>query len=183
MRGLIAVATVVVVAAAVTAAAFAAGTGGTASDAAAKVIGTMKISGVTGDAPGGRIEIEAFSWGVTQPSSATGSAAGKPKFANLTVVKAVDVTTPRLTVISAMGQHVGSVELKLVDGRHTIVLTDVVIAAVVPGLSPPSPPSGPTPIPYPLEEVSFSFAKIQLEHRGKNGTVKGGWDLKTNRST
>ncbi len=61
------------------------------------------------------IEIESFSFGaenVTTIGSATGGAgAGKAKFQEFTIEKAVDSTTPRFLKTLAMGTHFANVEL------------------------------------------------------------------------
>jgi len=68
----------------------------------------------------GWIELKSFDWGVENPttigSMSGGAGAGKAKFDELTVEKAVDSTTPQLLERLAQGRHFAGVEI---DARKT----------------------------------------------------------------
>ncbi len=146
---------------------------------AQQVVGRVTIDGIAGEGAGGSIDIRSFSWGVSQGggSKAGGGAAGKATFDVFTVVKGLDIASPRLVVASASGEHVRSVRIEIAGGKQTITLTDVLISSVKASQNGAQGD-------IPLEEVSFNYAKLELEHKsGKSSSpVKGGWDLKTNRA-
>ena len=133
------------------------------------------------------VDVLSFSFGVSQPATALGSAATgtaeRASFGNFTVVKSLDKSTPLLMLACVRGEHFpeATIVMRKAGGtqqeflRYT--LQDCLISSVRPG---GSATGGET---LPLEEVSFSFSKIKLEYIAQkaDGTadvpVSFGWDL------
>jgi len=136
---------------------------------AARVIGQIKIDGIPGPGAGGTIDIRAFSWGMSQPGAAvpgTGRAY-KPTFDLFTIVKGLDVTSPRLFLTAATGRVIKTVEIRVAGGRQKITLTDVFVASVKASQAGAA-------ADVPVEEVSFNYAKIEI----RSGSVKASWDVR-----
>ncbi|MBI4329091.1 MAG: type VI secretion system tube protein Hcp [Chloroflexi bacterium] len=137
------------------------------------------------------IDIASFSFGVTQPASAVTSrlagTAERASFSNFTIVKTLDKASPMLMLACASGEHIPEVTIQFQraeGGRQQYLeykMTDVVISSVRPG---GNAKGGEV---LPLEEVSFSFSKIELGYipQKADGTadaaVLGGWDLAQNK--
>jgi type VI secretion system secreted protein Hcp len=157
----------------------------------------LKIANIPGESTDAKhsewIEIMSFSHGMSQPASAQVSrqgaiTTGRVDMQDLTVLKALDKASPKLSLACCKGEHFPSIQLELC--RNTgdkqkymeYKLTDVVISAVRPGGS--SKGDGDVP----LEEISLRFGKIQwnytaLDKTGKpKGNVSAGWDLSKNAS-
>lgn len=107
----------------------------------------MKIDTVKGDALAknyeGWIEVSNFTEGVSsQTPNAPGAGAGKPVYADVSVAKAIDATTPVLRSLAASGKRVKSVVIEATrsdEGRATpvyrITLEDVGVASALGGVS------------------------------------------------
>jgi type VI secretion system secreted protein Hcp len=153
----------------------------------------LKIDGVKGESTdkGHKDEIEIQSWshGVSQPTSASAStsgglATGRCSHSDLSVMKTVDVATPTLAQLCCTGKHIKEVTLvcERADGDkrvpyYTIKLTDVIISSAQ--------VSGGGEVP--MESISFNYAKINWEYAKQNvaggsaaGKSTGSWDLKLN---
>lgn len=106
-----------------------------------------------------------------------------PKFSDITISKNVDRSSPLLLLGSAQGTNIATVNLyaqKSVGGTPTdyyvIKLTDVKVTSVAQSGS-----AGGAPI----ETVSFSYGKIEIDYTMFNGTQPNGtvvmtWDLTKN---
>jgi type VI secretion system secreted protein Hcp len=169
---------------------------------AAQVDYYLKIEGVDGEATDdrhkGQIEIQSFSWGVSNPSTvgpgSAGSGAGRESptlqstgqtasFYNLNIMKRLDKSTPMLFLKAASGEHIPEVVLTgQLSGEnpsafYTITMSDVIISS----FWQPTPEGQP-----PMESVSFNFAKIEISYTPMSAdgtaaeTVKAGWDVKSN---
>ncbi|MGH7544080.1 MAG: Hcp family type VI secretion system effector [Gemmatimonadota bacterium] len=123
-----------------------------------------------------QIDVQSWSWGVTQTGSAragAGGGAGRAEFEPLTVTKRVDASSPQLFVDTASGKHFpgASLTVRAADGGTLrYILSDVMI-------------SGLTVDDSTGESVSLTYGKIELEHRapGQATPVTAGWDVRPNR--
>jgi type VI secretion system secreted protein Hcp len=135
----------------------------------------LKLDGIKGeshdDKHKGEIEVLAFSWGVSQPTSVGsggGGGAGKANFQEFMIQKKVDLATPQLFLACCTGEH-------LPDGLFTleqrgsgrggesflkITLTDILVSSVKPGGA-----GGDNP----TESVSLNFAKVEIEFQDERG--------------
>lgn len=144
----------------------------------------LKIDGVTDNLPGGEIELDSFSWGVSNTASGStggaGGGAGKVSFQDFSFVVRVGKASPKLFESAATGQHIRSATLTVSDKTEplTILFTDVFISSYkfdegslfsqkcfegsVPAVQ----------LGAPLESVSFNFQKIEFSVGGT--TTSGG---------
>jgi type VI secretion system secreted protein Hcp len=153
----------------------------------------LKIDGIKGESTDAKhkdeIEIESFSWGATQPgtfSSGGGGGAGKVSFQDIHFTTRVNVASPNLMVACASGQHIKVATLtvrkagKDQQEYYIIKLSDNLVSSYQSGGS-----EGSNALP--VDQFSLNFAKIEFEYKIQkpDGTlgasVKGGWDLKTNK--
>lgn len=159
----------------------------------------LKIDGVPGESTDDKhkdwIEVLSFHFGVSQPASGSSSTGGgrsaeRADFSGFSVVKALDKSSPKLFLNCCNGNHVKEVTLSMnraVGDKQKYMeykMSDVIIASYRPG---GSAQGGET---LPLEEVGFSFGKIELTYTetdhatGKpKGDVKANWDLKANKGS
>ena len=155
----------------------------------------LKIATVPGESTDDKhtewIEVLSYSWGASQAmggsASATGAHAGqRVDIQDFSVTKRLDKASPKLFLACCSGEHIADVTLELAKAGGdkqkymTYKFTDVMVASVRPGGS----AQGGDAIP--LEEISFRFAKVELEYipidkTGKpQGQVPAGWDLAKN---
>ena len=148
----------------------------------------LKIDGVEGESTDdkhkGQIEIDSFSWGVSNAGSmATGGGTGKASFSDFTITKTVDKSSPKLMQAVATGEHLKTVDLSMRKAGGTqmdyyvIHLEDVLVSSYS-----TSGGSGEAP----MESISFNYQKIEFQYIPTNadGTaaaaVKASWNLKEN---
>jgi type VI secretion system secreted protein Hcp len=138
------------------------------------------------------IDIQSFSFGVTQPASAvsatTATAAGaltteRASFSNFTIVKRLDKASPLLMLACASGERFPQVtiEFQRTEGGQQqylkITMSDCLISSYRPGGN----AKGAEVLP--LEELSLNFSKIEVAYtpQKEDGTadavVRGGWDI------
>jgi type VI secretion system secreted protein Hcp len=152
----------------------------------------LKVDGIKGDATdkahAGWIAVDSFNAGVTQTGTlahaGSGAGAGKADIAPLAITKRVDASSPQLFLHACNGKHIPGVVLEVASMasqqpylRYT--LGDVTVSSVR--------TAGAGAGERPTEEVTFTFAKINMEVM--SGTEKGaaggkseaGWDLKSNK--
>lgn len=156
---------------------------------AAQVDYFLKLDGVEGESTDdrhkGEIDIESFSWGVSNQGSFAGGGgggAGKATFQDFHFTKVIDKSSPILMVNTASGKHMKEAILIGMNQNGEkfleIKLTDVLITSYQ--------QSGDTGGP-PQDQFSLNFAKIEYSYfpQGPDGQteapVKGGWDLKANK--
>lgn len=135
------------------------------------------------------IELDSFSWGVTNqavPRGGGGAGAGKATFQDFHFVARTGVQSPVLLQSCAAGQHFLKVMLGVVSsGERTqdflkIRLQDVLVSSYQVGGSDTGEDGRPS------DQFSLNFTKIEMDvfaqnAAGANGKVShGGWDLKTN---
>ncbi|MCU0577717.1 MAG: type VI secretion system tube protein Hcp [Desulfobacterota bacterium] len=157
----------------------------------------MKISDIPGESTDDKhkdwIEVLSMHSGVSQPASGSASTAGgrsaeRCNHSDFSIVKTLDKSSPKLALFCCNGKHIPSVKIELcrAAGDKTkymeYILSDVIISSYRPG---GSAQGGET---LPLEEVSFSYGKIEWVYTatdtktGKpSGDVKAYWDLTANK--
>lgn len=153
----------------------------------------LKLEGIDGestdDKHSGAIEIQSFSWGVSQSGSYhrfSGSAAsGKVTMSDITIMKSVDKSSPKLFMASAQGEQIKQATLTARKSSsdssdfYTIKLQDVMVSSFYTSTNNNSG--------APVETVKLSFSKIEFEYQPQNadGTsgakISAGWDLATNK--
>jgi type VI secretion system secreted protein Hcp len=150
----------------------------------------LKLDGIKGESTDSKhkdeIEIESFSWGMTQSGSAlqgAGGGASKVSFQDFNFVMAVSRASPQLMLACATGKHIKEAILTARKaGKEQMeflkfTLSDIVVSGFEQGGS----SSGET---LPTDQVSFNFAKIEQEYTeqrpdGALGpSTKAGFDLK-----
>ncbi len=157
----------------------------------------LKIDGIPGESTDDKhkdwIEILSFSSGVTQAhggsaSTAGGATAQRADFADFSIVKMLDKSTPKIFEACATGAHVKSITIELCRAGGDKVkymewkLSNSIISSYRPGGSAHSGEALPT------EEVSFNYGKIELTYTQQKrangaggGNISAGWDLEQNK--
>jgi type VI secretion system secreted protein Hcp len=157
----------------------------------------LKIDGIPGESQDDKhkewIELHSFSMGISQivggQRSTTGAATGgRCDHQDLSVVKNLDKTTPKLNLFCCNGTHIKKIELELCRATgdkqlyYKVTMLDNIITSIRPGGSAKGGDS------LPLEEVSFNYGEInweytQTDHKtGKPaGKVAAKWSLVTNK--
>jgi type VI secretion system secreted protein Hcp len=150
----------------------------------------LRIDGIKGESTdakhAGQIDVEAFSWGVSQPGSVAvggGGGAGKASFSDFSFFTRSTTASPQLVWACASGKHLKEAVLTARQAGAAaveflkITFTDVQISSYQ--------ASGSDDVPG--DSVSFNFAKIKFEftQTGAKGTpgarASAGWDLKANK--
>src|SRR5262245_50636275 len=156
----------------------------------------LKVETVDGESTDDKhqnwIEVLSYSWGVSQPQTMSASSHGslsaeRADFSPFTCVKAIDKASAKLALGCASGEHFPKATLEICRAGGDkqpymeYKMTDVMVTSFRPGGH-----GGGENIP--LEEVSFSYGKIELKYTqtkvagGKgSGNVAVGWYLKTNK--
>jgi type VI secretion system secreted protein Hcp len=151
----------------------------------------LKIEGIQGESRDAKhkdqIELESFSWGETQSGIVgPGGGAGKVQMQDFHFVKRLDKASPKLFLACASGQHIKGATLVArkagKDQQEFLIykFTDILVSSYQTGGS----AHGEL---LPMDQVSFNFARIQVEYRPQNpdgslGTaVKAGWDVTQNK--
>ena len=152
----------------------------------------LKLDGIAGESADskhkGEIDIESFSFGVTQAGTAArggGAGAGKASFQDLHIVKKADKASPNLMLKCAIGEHIkeATLTVRKAGGEqqeyYKIKLSDLLVSSFQ------NTGSGDDSIP--MESVSLNFAKVEFEYKEQDakgalaGVVKSGYDLKANK--
>ena len=150
------------------------------------------VKGETADAKwkeAGGIDIESFSWGVSNAGSMSaigGGGAGKASFQDIHFVKNVDKSSPALAQCCSTGKHISKAVLhvrKAGDGQkeyYTVTLEDILISSFQ--------ASAANGNPIVMDSFSINYAKIKWEYKtqdSKGAMVAGGdfkYDLKMNKA-
>jgi type VI secretion system secreted protein Hcp len=164
-------------------------------EAVAQVDYFLKIDGVQGESTDskhkGEIELESYSWGATNAGGGGagrggGAGAGKVSFQDFHFVMKLNKASPTLMLACAQGQHIKEAVLtgrKAGKGQQEFLVyrfTDLLISSYQTGASAGSGEG-------PLDQVSFTFAKLEIEYRPQkpdgslDPAVKAGWDVKKNK--
>lgn len=163
-----------------------------ATASAASVDYFLKIDGIEGEstdrAHKGEIEIESFSWGVSQGGNRAaggGGGTGKANFQDFHFTMQVSKASPKLFLATATGQHIKEAVLTARKSGENqqeylkVTFTDLLISSYQTGGS-----SGDV---VPTDEVSLNYSKIEIEYtpQKEDGSadtpVKAGYDLKANK--
>ena len=153
----------------------------------------LKIDGVEGESTDskhkGTIDIESFSWGVTQAgdhSTRGGGGAGKAVFQDLHFTSKMSKASPKLMLACAEGTHIKSAVLisRKAGGKQEeylkVTMSDLIISSYQSG------GSGHSDV-IPTDQFSLNFAKIEYEYKEQKadgtlgGAVKTGYDIKANK--
>ena len=157
----------------------------------------LKIDSIKGESTDDKhkewIEVLSFNTGIAQPSSGSASSGGgrtaqRANFGPFSFVKTVDKATPKLALFCANGEHIKEITLELcrASGDKQKYMEVKLYDSVVSSFTSSGSSKGGEPLP--LEDVSFSYGKIdwtytETDHAtGKpKGDVKTNWDLKANK--
>jgi type VI secretion system secreted protein Hcp len=151
----------------------------------------LRIDGIQGESTDekhkGEIPVLSFSWGEAQsapPVGGGGGGAGKVTMSPLNVSAVTSKASPPLLLACATGKHLKSATLtgRRAGGKAqleflTFSLSDVLVSDYQISGSEDTP----------MDSVSLSFGKIEVEYReqkadGSAGAVsKAGWDVKANK--
>ena len=151
----------------------------------------LKIDGIQGESLDakhkGEIQLESFSWGETAAGTMAaggGGGAGKVHIQDLHVTKKLDKASPLLFLACATGQHLKEAILTARKAGKTQLeflvfkFRDLLVSSYQTSAGGDD---------VPTDQVSFNFARIEIEYRPQkpNGTadtpVKAGWDVKANK--
>jgi type VI secretion system secreted protein Hcp len=154
----------------------------------------LKIDGIEGesqdDGHKGEIEVQSFSWGVTQTGSLAqggGGATHKVHMQDFNFTVFHSKASPKLMLACATGQHIASAVLVARKaGREQqeylkVTFTDLLISSFQTG--------GSADNINLTDQISFNFARIEHEYKerlatgGLGGSIKTGFDLKTMKAT
>jgi type VI secretion system secreted protein Hcp len=152
----------------------------------------LKIEGVDGESTDdkhkGEIDIESFSWGVSQMGTGGhggGGGAGKASFQDLHFHTHINKSSPKLFLACATGEHFKKAVLtcrkagKEQQEYLKITLSDVLVSSYQDG--------GGSGGVIPTDQFSLNFAKIEFEYKPQkaDGTldsaVKAGYDVAANK--
>jgi type VI secretion system secreted protein Hcp len=153
----------------------------------------LEIDGIKGESNDSKhketIEIESFSWGVSNSGShaaGSGGGAGKASFQDLHCTANVNKSSPVLMLSCANGKHIKKAVLfvrkqgKDQQEFYTVTLEDLLVSSYQSGDS-----TGGNPVP--TDQFSLNFAKIKFEYKlqkadGSLGAPSTGtWNIKENK--
>ena len=129
----------------------------------------LKLEGISGEISEGRFagwtQLHSANAAVIVPA-AVPPAPASPAVFGLSVLKALDKSTPDLVVKCASGEHIPRLSLVFVEGENRylrVTLQDVLVSSIaMQGESTP-----------PIEEVSFTFQKIEWSDTDGDGNDAG----------
>lgn len=152
----------------------------------------LKLAGIEGESHDGKhkdeIEILSYSFGATNPGTTQRGGSGgasKSSVHDFTISKTVDKASPKLFLACASGQHIQDATLTV---RKTgdppveflkIKLSDVLVSGYQHGVAEGTD--------YPMDHVSFNFAKIEISYIPQSTTgatappVTACWEIRENR--
>ena len=153
----------------------------------------LKFDGIKGESTDSKhkdeIDVESWSWGETQTGTqgpGGGGGAGKVQMQDFHFVMQLNRSSPLLAKACAVGQHIKSATLttrKAGKGQQEYLVYkfyDLLISSYQTG--------GSSEAVNPLDQVSFNFAKVEMEYRPQkpDGTLAPGlhfkYDLKSNKA-
>jgi len=141
----------------------------------------LKMDGITDNLPGGEIELESFSWGLSNPSTAGsstgGAGAGKASFQDFSFTVVAGKQSPHLFESAFKGNTILNATLTVTDKTEpiTIHFHEVLISSYKIDEGPGSTHrerDGEFPLGAPIESVSFNFLKVDFSVGGT--TTSGG---------
>lgn len=136
----------------------------------AEIKGESRVAGREG-----AIEVQAFSWGVSNSGAAELGAragAGKATVQDLSITKRLDAASPQLALAALTGAHFSDATLIGIQPNarepfYTLRMEDVLVTSVA--------LSGAGEVP--TESVTLNFAKVTMRHGGGPAV---GWDIAKN---
>jgi type VI secretion system secreted protein Hcp len=149
----------------------------------------LRLDGIAGESNAqgfeNQIDVSAFSWGLSNPTTPGGAGGARPAFQDLTVTKAVDAASPPLFAAVASGQHVANAVLTVVTAGEQpeqylrYCLQDLTVSS----LQQDGGGGG-----HPGETVAFSYGRFAIAYgaasaSGTRTFVTQGWDLINNLRT
>ncbi|MGE5238555.1 MAG: Hcp family type VI secretion system effector [Chloroflexota bacterium] len=156
----------------------------------------VKIDGIEGESTdqqhGGEIEIVSYRFGVSQPSAGARGSGGsasavRANWQDFSIVKVLDMASPKLLLYCANAKKIPTVTLSLCratgnkDKYMEYKMSDVIVSSVVPGGDKTGEASLPT------ETITFNFAKIDVAYTRTDhktgratGAVSMSWDVAKN---
>jgi len=151
----------------------------------------LKIDGIDGESQDDKhkneIDVLSWSWGMNQTGTSVhggGAGAGKVSLQDMTFQKRVDKGSPKIMLACCNGDHIKNAVLTARKaGReqqeyYKVKLTDVIVSSYQTG--------GASGDEIPIEDISFNFAKYEVEYKEQKedgtlgGSVKSHYDIKTN---
>lgn len=159
----------------------------------------LQIDGIDGESTDdrhkGALEIDSFSWGVTQLTTVGGTgggaSAGKASFQDFHFTKLIDKASPKLFLACASGQHIKNATLfvrkassERADDFYRVTFSDILVSSYqssgasggVEGTSS-----------VPVDQFALNYAKIEFSYTPQkpDGTlgapIATSWDLKLNK--
>jgi type VI secretion system secreted protein Hcp len=139
----------------------------------------LKLDGITGESQGGTIQLQSFSWGVSNSnsiaSSGSGAGAGKVSFHDFSFTSALGKQSPQLFRSAVEGTTIGSGTLTINDKVEpiTIKFSEVFISsykldegAIKLSEGAIKLSEGAVQLGAPMEAVSFNFTSVEFQARG-----------------
>ncbi len=152
----------------------------------------LKLDGIDGESDDakhkGEIQIESFSWGLSNSGSAAhggGGGAGKASFQDFHFTSSVSKASPKLFLACCTGEHIKQCVItcrKAGENQtefYVIKLTDILISSFEQAGSSSSDA-------VPTDSFSLNYSKVEMEYRPQSrdgatsSPVKAGWDLAKN---
>ena len=143
----------------------------------------LKIDGIKGESTvkghEGTIQIESFSWGMSNSATVSGGGTGKVSVQDFHFTMKVDKASPKLMLACATGQRIETLQFAIAAPDQTgsgsggpayyvITLTNVLVSSYQSNGA--ATPAGAIPEP-PTAAVSFNFQKIRWDYTAANGEV------------
>jgi type VI secretion system secreted protein Hcp len=151
----------------------------------------LMLDGIKGESSDdkhkGEIDIESFSWGLSQSGSGSrgsGSGTGKVDMADITIHKQVDKASPTLMLACANGKHITKGKLTLRKaGENPLEYLTVDLESILVSSYQVSGSNGGG---IPSESISLNFVKVKTEYwtqsdkgaKGENANFS--WDVAKN---
>jgi type VI secretion system secreted protein Hcp len=146
----------------------------------------LEIDGVKGESKDDKhkesIEIQSFSWGVSNLGS-SGGGAGKVSFQDLHFTAKVSKATPQLMLACATGKHIPSAILYVrkaggsTNEYYKITLEEVLVSGLQ--QTGPGTNGGTSTDSTPSDNVVLYFNSMSVEHTADDGTVTTGRAVRT----
>jgi type VI secretion system secreted protein Hcp len=152
----------------------------------------LKIDGIDGESTDAmhkaEIDLESWSWGEAHahsPGGGGGGGVGKVTMSDFNFTTRLGKASPKLFLACAEGNHIKAAWLTA--RRAAGKATDYFLKWTFSDLLVSSYQTGGASAEAPVDQVSFSFAKIEVEYKEQrpNGSFgagfKAGWDIKANK--
>lgn len=153
----------------------------------------LEIDGIKGESQDSKhketIEVESFSWGVSNAGShaaGTGGGAGKASFQDIHFTSTVGKASPNLALSCASGKHISKAVLyvrkqgETQQDYYVVTMEDLLVSSYQSGDA-----AGGGSVP--TDQFSLNFTKIKYEYKSqkKDGTLDAPitmtWDIKQNK--